>query len=163
MIMPPTPRTTRETLPDQDYLCARLQRVEVEVQVGLHPWELHPEKPTRLWVDVALYAFDPPRRPAGLYEVIDYDRVRNYLKSWESKPHTPLLETLAEELVEFGFADERVDAVRVSLTKPDIFNEAHGAGVELFRRRAKLDAELLPLAKKKAPARAGAKTSRKSR
>lgn len=143
--------TNRETLPAEDYLCARLRRVEVEVQVGLHPWELHPERPARLWVDVALYAFNPPRRPAGLYEVIDYDRVRNYLKSWEHKPHTPLLETLAEELVEFSFADERVDAVRVSLIKPDIFNEAHGAGVELFRRRANARADLLSSAKRKRP------------
>jgi dihydroneopterin aldolase len=132
----------RESLPPQDYLCAKLARVEVQVQVGLHPWELHPEKPTRLWVDVELYAFDPPPRPAGLYEVIDYDRVRNFLKSWEQKPHTPLLETLAEELVEFSFADERVDAVRVSLLKPDIFNETRGAGIELFRRRRKPGAML---------------------
>ena len=133
---------TRETLPAEDYICARLRRIEVEVQVGLHPWDLHPEKPTRLWVDVELYALNPPRRPAGLYEVIDYDRVRNYVRAWEHKAHTPLLETLAEELVEFGFDDERVDAVRVSLLKPDIFNEAHGAGVELFRRRVKPGAAL---------------------
>jgi len=128
---------SREKLPQDDYLCARLRRVEVEVQVGLHPWELHPEKPTRLWVDVELYAFNPPRRPTGLYDVIDYDRVRNFICAWRQRPHTPLLETLAEELVEFGFEDERVDAVRVSLLKPDIFNETHGAGVELFRRRGK--------------------------
>ena len=135
---------TRETLPQDDYLCARLRRIEVEVQVGLHPWELHPEKPTRLWVDVELYSFNPPHRPAGLYEVIDYDRVRNYVRAWEQKAHTPLLETLAEELVEFGFDDERVDAVRVSLLKPDIFNETHGAGVELFRRRFKPGAASTP-------------------
>lgn len=150
----------RERLPQDDYLCARLRRVEVEVQVGLHPWELHPEKPTRLWVDVDLYMFDPPRRPAGLYEVIDYDRVRNHLRAWEQRPHTPLLETLADDLVEFCFEDERVDAVRVSLLKPDIFNETRGAGVELFRRRAQPGG--LPVAAKKkrlAQRRKGAKKS----
>jgi dihydroneopterin aldolase len=126
---------SREQLPQEDYLCARLERIEVDVQVGLHPWELHPERPTRLWVDVALYMLDPPRRPTGLYEVIDYDRVRNHVRAWAGKPHTPLLETLAAELVEFSFEDERVDAVRVSLLKPDIFNETQAAGVEMFRRR----------------------------
>jgi dihydroneopterin aldolase len=148
----------REALPAEDYICARLRRIEVEVQVGLHPWELHPEKPTRLWVDVELYSLNPPRRPAGLYEVIDYDRVRSYVRAWEHKAHTPLLETLAEELVEFGFDDERVDAVRVSLLKPDIFNEAHGAGVELFRRRFKRGTDL-PASKEKpaAPKRKAAK------
>ena len=140
----------RDRLPPDDYICARLQRIEVEVRVGLHPWELHPEKPTRLWVDVELYALNPPRRPAGLYEVIDYDRVRNYVRAWEHKAHTPLLETLADELVEFGFEDERVDAVRVSLLKPDIFNETHGAGVELFRRRYTRGVETAAVKKKSA-------------
>jgi dihydroneopterin aldolase len=126
----------RRPLPPQDYLCATLRRIEVEVKVGLHPWELHPEKPTRLWVEVDLYALNPPRRPAALHQVIDYDRLRNYVRTWQHKPHTPLLETLAEELVEFGFEDHRVDAIRVSLLKPDIFNEVDGAGVELFRWRA---------------------------
>ena len=126
---------SREPLPQEDYLCARLERIEVDVHVGLHPWELHPERPTRLWVDVALYMFDPPRRPTGLYEVIDYDRVRNQVRGWAGRPHTPLLETLAAELIEFSFEDERVDAVRVSLLKPDIFNETQAAGVEMFRRR----------------------------
>ena len=138
----------RDRLPPDDYICARLHRIEVEVRVGLHPWELHPEKPTRLWVDVELYALNPPRRPAGLYEVIDYDRVRNYVRAWEHKAHTPLLETLADELVDFGFEDERVDAVRVSLLKPDIFNETRGAGVELFRRRYARGAENTAVKKK---------------
>lgn len=144
-------------LPQDDYICARLRRIEVEVQVGLHPWELHPEKPTRLWVDVELYALNPPRRPAGLYEVIDYDRVRHQVRGWEQKAHTPLLETLAEELVEFAFEDERVDAVRVSLLKPDIFNEAHGAGVELFRRRAVRPPPQPAKARRPAQKRRGAK------
>lgn len=148
----------REHLPQDDYLCARLQRIEVEVQVGLHPWELHPERPTRLWVDVELYMLDPPRRPAGLYEVIDYDRVRNYVRAWEERPHTPLLETLAAELVEFSFEDDRVDAVRVALLKPDIFNETRGAGVELFRRRRKPAAAPAATADKRpAQGRKGAK------
>jgi dihydroneopterin aldolase len=151
----------RGQLPQDDYLCARLKRIEVEVQVGLHPWELHPEKPTRLWVDVDLYMLDPPRRPAGLYEVIDYDRVRNYVRAWEGRPHTPLLETLAAELVEFSFEDERVDAVRVALLKPDIFNETRGAGVELFRRRRRPDAP--PAASRDKRLAPGRKAARKSK
>jgi len=151
---------TREKLPQDDYLCARLWRVEVEVLVGLHAWELHPEKPTRLWVDVELYTLNPPRRPAGLYDVIDYDRVRNYVCAWRQRPHTPLLETLAEELVEFCFEDERVDAVRVSLLKPDIFNETRGAGVELFRRRAKPSMAIAP-GKEKTPAPARKRVQKK--
>jgi dihydroneopterin aldolase len=125
----------RDPLPQQDYLCAKILRAEVDVQIGLHGWEQHRERPTRLWVDAELYAFDPPAKVAGLHQVIDYDRVRDYIRSWTGRAHTELLETLAQDLVEFCLQDPRVDAVRVSLVKPTIFNEARGAGVELFRRR----------------------------
>ena len=41
-----------------------------------------------------------------------------------------------EELVALCFRDARVEACRVSIVKPDIFNEAGGAGVEVYRVRA---------------------------
>ena len=67
--------------------------------------------------------------------IIDYDPIRDALKSWPSRPHTPLLETLLHELVELCFRDPRVAACRVSIMKPDIFNEAAGAGVEVYQVR----------------------------
>ena len=43
---------------------------------------------------------------------------------------------LAEELVALSFATPQVQACRVSIVKPDIFNEVEAAGVEFFRVRA---------------------------
>ena len=40
------------------------------------------------------------------------------------------------DIVEKCFADERVDACRVSIMKLDIFNETEAAGVEVYRTRA---------------------------
>jgi dihydroneopterin aldolase len=67
--------------------------------------------------------------------IVDYDPVRDALKAWPSRPHTPLLETLLHELVELCFRNPRVSACRVSIMKPDIFNEAAGAGVEVYQIR----------------------------
>jgi dihydroneopterin aldolase len=119
----------------RDYVRVVLKDVAVEVQVGLHPWEQHPERPTRLLVTVEMFAHLASPSGAAERGFIDYDTVRNALKSWPSRPHTPLLETLAEELVQLCLADPRVEACRVSLMKPDIFNEAAGAGIELYRVR----------------------------
>lgn len=66
---------------------------------------------------------------------IDYDSVRDAIRGWPGRPHTDLLETLAEELVGLCFAIAAVQACRVSVEKPDIFNEADAAGVEIFRVR----------------------------
>ncbi len=112
-----------------------LRDVEVQAQVGLHPWEQHPERPTRLLVNVEMYAHtdgEVAGEPGGF---IDYDPIRNALKAWPGRPHTPLLEDLVEELVRLCFASGAVEACRVSVMKPDIFNEAAGAGVEVYRLR----------------------------
>jgi dihydroneopterin aldolase len=119
--------------PARDHIRVVLKDVAVEVQVGLHPWERHPERPTRLLVTVEMFAHLSGSGGAG--GVIDYDRVRSALKAWPSRPHTELLETLAEELVQLCFADPEVEACRVILMKPDIFNEAAGAGIEIYRLR----------------------------
>jgi len=116
---------------ERDHVRVFLRDVVTEAQVGLHPWERHAERPTRLLVNVEMFA---GRLPPGTF--LDYDRVREAIRAWPARPHTPLLETLAEELVALCLEDARVTACRVCVAKPDIFNDATAAGVELFRTRA---------------------------
>jgi dihydroneopterin aldolase len=113
-----------------------LRDVETEAHVGLHPWEQHPERPTRLIVNVEMFApLLQPLSSETAETILDYDPVRAVLKTWPSRPHTLLLETLLHELVELCFRNPRVSACRISIMKPDIFNEAAGAGVEVFQLR----------------------------
>jgi dihydroneopterin aldolase len=109
-----------------------LRDVQTEAQVGLHPWERHRERPSRLVVNVEMFA----PTPGGDTPFLDYDPIRSALKAWPAREHTDLLETLAEELVGLCLANPLVHACRVSVMKPDIFAEAAAAGVELFRVRA---------------------------
>ncbi len=117
-------------------LRAVLRDVETETSLGLHPWEQHPQRLTRLVVNVDMYALlADGLRGETEAALIDYDMVRAALRTWPGRPHTMLIETLLEELVDLCFRNKRVSACRVSIMKPDIFNEAAGAGVEVFMRR----------------------------
>lgn len=121
---------------DKDYARIKIRGLVIERQVGIHPWEQHPERPNRLVIDVDIlstsYTIDFHDEP-----ILDYDGLRKALRDWPLKPHTLHLETLVEEVLEICFRDSRVEAARVSIIKPDIFNEANGAGVELYRLRKK--------------------------
>src|SRR5690348_9282423 len=111
-----------------------LRDVQVEAKVGLHPWEMHPERPTRLLVNVEMFVpLDPLPAEENAATIVDYDLIRNALRTWPQRPHTPLLETLVDELAALCLAFPTVAACRVSIMKPDIFNEAEGAGVEVYR------------------------------
>ncbi len=122
---------------DHGFDCIRLIDVDVMVSCGLHPWEQHPQRPNRLRVNVHVYSRAGVVRdvPPSWGDFIDYDRIYCAIIAWEHRPHTPLLETLAEDLLATCFADPRVDAVRVCVIKPEIFSKAAGAGVEMYRLR----------------------------
>ncbi len=109
------------------YVRAMLRDVQTEAHVGLHPWERHPQRPTRLVVNVEMFAHGAV--------FLDYDPIRAAIRAWPGRPHTELLETLAEEIVAVCFANPLVEACRVSVVKPDIFNEAAAAGIEFYRLR----------------------------
>lgn len=118
-----------------DHVRVLLSDVAVDVRIGLHPWERHPERPTRLIVNVEMFAAWPLPQAGDEGGFIDYDRVRDHVASWRERDHVELLETLVEELIGVCFALPPVEACRVRITKPDIFPEAAAAGVEIFRRR----------------------------
>jgi len=118
-----------------DHVRVLLSDVAVDVRIGLHPWERYPERPTRLIVNVEMFAAWPLPKAGAEGDFIDYDRVRDHIAGWRERDHVELLETLVEELIGVCFALPPVQGCRVRITKPDIFPEAAAAGVEIFRRR----------------------------
>jgi 7,8-dihydroneopterin aldolase/epimerase/oxygenase len=115
---------------ERDYARVILRDIYVEARVGLHPWERHPERPSRLTINIELFSHGTRQS-----EFIDYDRIHKAFKEWPNRPHTELLETLVEEVVELCFSIPLVEACRVSIVKPDIFNDTAAVGIELYRRR----------------------------
>ena len=116
------------------YVASRVLGIETEVAIGLHPWERHPERPNRIRVDVEMFV-PLAAVQASAAGIVDYDPVRDLVRGWRGRPHVEFLETLAEELLAECFRDPRVAAARVALTKTQIYPEAAGAGIEVFRRR----------------------------
>lgn len=122
--------------PARDHIRMVLRDVHIEASVGLHAWEQL--RPQRLVVNVELWAYAPKRfrGPDAEGMIVDYDRLRDLIRTeLPRRPHTPLLETIAEDVLDVCLADPRVEAARVRLEKPDIFSEAAGVGIELYRRR----------------------------
>lgn len=124
--------------PNRSHVRVVLRDVQTQAHVGLHPWERFPQRPTRLLVTVEMLQATPgPADRHGRAGIMDYDTVRDAIASWPGRPHVDLLETLAEELVAVCFSMDPVDACRVEVAKPNVFNEAAAVAVEIFRVRAR--------------------------
>lgn len=113
-----------------------LDKINVNVRIGLHPHEQEGGRSQRVIVSIELFApIGDYLRGATHKTIIDYDHIYRAVQSWAERPHTLLIETYLEELVAICFQDDRVAACRVSVSKPDVFKDVENAGVEVFMTR----------------------------
>ena len=122
---------------NSDQSCTRvfLEEVAIHVRIGYTAPERQPGVKSRLLVSVDMMTGRTTWTSPSMAEVMDYARVFEYLQSWGEREHVELVETLADDLVNFCFADAQVKSCRVKIAKPDIFAGAKSVGVEIFRQR----------------------------
>lgn len=107
-----------------------LDSLEVMADIGFHEFEIGaPQRllvTVELWLeDVAAPADDDPA------QAWDYDYVRGQVIELAGARRYNLQETLAHAIYERFAAMRGVKALRVSTSKPDIYADARGVGVQL--------------------------------
>ena len=107
-----------------------LESLEVQADIGFHDFEIG--KPQRLLVTVEIWLDDtspPPEDDPG--QAWNYDFLRTEVVELASARRYNLQETLAHAVFERVAAFRGVKAVRVRTSKPDVYPEAQGVGVEI--------------------------------
>jgi dihydroneopterin aldolase len=107
-----------------------LESLEVQTDIGFHEFEVG--APQRLLVTVEIWlddaaapAQDDPRH------AWNYDLLRTQVEEIAASRRFNLQETLAHAVFERLAAAQGVRELRVRTSKPDIYPEAHGVGVEI--------------------------------
>lgn len=107
-----------------------LESLEVQTDIGFHEFEVG--TPQRLLVSVEIWledstvpADDDPER------AWNYDFLRTEVEEIASSRRFNLQETLAHAIFDRLAAFRGVRALRVRTSKPDIYPDAHGVGVEI--------------------------------
>lgn len=107
-----------------------LESLEVQTDIGFHDFEVG--TPQRLIVSVEIWLEDAsmPREddPARAW---NYDFLRKEVEELAGSRRYNLQETLAHAIFERIAAFRGVKALRVRTSKPDVYPEAHGVGVEI--------------------------------
>jgi dihydroneopterin aldolase len=132
----PSELPTAKWSAENGYARMMIRDLVTQVRLGVHAHERDPAKPQRVIVNVEMFADGRSHlKGEGLPSVIDYDPIHEAIRAWPQRPHVLLIETLVEELIALCFRDARVRACRVSVVKPDIYDAAAAAGVEIYRLR----------------------------
>lgn len=107
-----------------------LESLEVQTDIGFHEFEVGaPQRllvTVELWLeDATLPADDDPE------QAWNYDFLRTEVEEIASSRRFNLQETLAHAIFDRLAAFRGVRALRVRTSKPDIYPDAHGVGVEI--------------------------------
>ncbi len=107
----------------------------VPVRIGAHDFEK--TQAQRVVFNVELFVPYEVSTPQAddLAEVVDYDFVRELIAARIGQGHVELQETLCDDLAAQLLAHPRVQAVRLSSNKPDVYPDCEAVGVEVFRMK----------------------------
>ena len=111
-----------------------IRGLEVLTTIGVYEWEKGIRQ--KLCFDLEM-GFD--NRPAAATDdiklALDYATLSRKICDHASSKVVELVETMAEQVAMLVLADERVQWVKVTLTKPGAVPNAAGVGVEILRHR----------------------------
>ena len=107
-----------------------LESLGVQADIGFHEFEIGtPQRllvTVEIWLDdLALPENDDPE------QAWDYDFLRTEVEEIAALRRYNLQETLAHAIFERVAAFRGIRALRVKLSKPDVYPDAHGVGVEI--------------------------------
>ncbi len=114
-----------------------IRGLEMQARLGVYAHEKR--GPQRIVVGVEL-AVEDPWAPNGvgpdqLERVVNYENLVELARAEVAKGHVLLVETLAERLATAALADPRVRRVRVTIEKPEAFEDVASVGVVVERSR----------------------------
>jgi dihydroneopterin aldolase len=115
--------------------CRRLflKDYDVPMNIGVHEFEKKAEQRVIINIDLYVPLRDNSPQQDDLAEVVDYDFMRETIKSIVSRGHIQLQETLCDEIMQKMLAHPLVVAARVSSEKPDVYPDCASVGVESFQ------------------------------
>lgn len=107
-----------------------LDSLDVQADIGFHDFEIG--TPQRLLVTAEIW-LDDLQAPAGddPKNAWDYDFLKSEIAEIAQAQRYNLQETLAHAIFERVAAFRGIRALRVRLSKPDVYPDAHGVGVEI--------------------------------
>ena len=67
--------------------------------------------------------------------IVDYGRIIKVIKNMTKNKHYNFLESLADDLFDELFKDERIDKIKLKIEKLDAIREATSVGIEIAKKR----------------------------
>ncbi len=120
-----------------DCRCLYLRNFVTDANIGIHDAERRGPQRIIINVDLFIGLVDSTPNQDKIHEVVDYDFIRETIRTRIDRGHINLQETLCDDIAGLLLLHPQVRAVRVATEKPDVYPDCDAVGVEVFHLRGR--------------------------
>ncbi len=117
-----------------------LRNYTTKVHIGVYENEKQTQQLMRFNIDIYVLLSDCTPSNDQLDEVLDYDIMQQTITQCTQAKHINLQETICDDIARKLLQQEKIQAVRVTTEKLDVYKNCESVGVEVFLRRAQIHA-----------------------
>ena len=81
------------------------------------------------------YTNQKPKNDKDIKSIVDYEKITKIIKNLTKSKHYNFLESLAEDVFDELFKDERINKIRLKIEKLDAIKETASVGIEITKKR----------------------------
>ena len=101
------------------------------LSVGIHQFEKIEKQRVKFNIEITT---DPNLKP-DIKSIVNYESIINDIKKLTKNKHYNFLESLAEDIFDNLFKDQRINKIKLKIEKLDIIKETSSVGIEVIKTR----------------------------
>ena len=106
----------------------------LNIMIGYYNFEKVEKQKVQFNIDLN-YINQKVHNDKNIKSIVDYEKIIKIIKNLTKNKHYNFLESLAEDVFDALFKDERIHKIRLKIEKLDAISETESVGIEITKKR----------------------------
>ena len=106
----------------------------LNIIIGYHSFEKINKQNVKFNIELD-YTNQKPHNDKDIKSIVNYERIAKIIKNLTKSKHYNFLESLAEDVFDELFKDERINKIRLKIEKLGAIKETASVGIEITKKR----------------------------
>ena len=112
-----------------------IKNLTLDLKLGYYDFEKDKPQKVKFTLEID-YRDKNPTNDKDLKSIVNYDKIVKLIKKLVKNKHYNFLETLAEDVFDELFKDERIDKITLQIEKLEIMKDCSSVGIQISKKRS---------------------------
>ena len=112
-----------------------IKNLTLDLKLGYYDFEKNKPQKVKFTLEID-YRDKNPTNDKDLKSIVNYDKIVKLIKKLVKNKHYNFLETLAEDVFDELFKDERIDKITLQIEKLEIMKDCSSVGIQISKKRS---------------------------